>query len=242
MGDEFKIKVGQFEGPLELLLDLVEKRKLHISEVSLSQVTDEYIAHVKAMQEFNIPDTAHFILVASTLLLIKSRSLLPNLSLSSEEEADIKDLEERLRIYERVRGLSRHVKECFGKSMIFPRGERKMTEIVFSPDPGITLYSVCAALRGAILGIPIKNIVPETIVRKVISLEDMIVKLVDRVQNNLRLSFKEFAKGSTEKVEIIVSFLAMLELVKQGAIDVVQENHFEDIHMEAQSVGTPRYE
>lgn len=78
--DEFKIKVGEFEGPLELLLDLIEKRKLHINDVSLSQVTDDFINYLKALQEFSIPGISHFVLVASTLLLIKSRSLLPALS------------------------------------------------------------------------------------------------------------------------------------------------------------------
>lgn len=239
--DQFKVKVGEFEGPLDLLLDLIEKRKLHISDISLSQVTDDYINYVKALQEFSIPGIAHFVLVASTLLLIKSRSLLPTLTLSDEEEADIKDLENRLKMYQRIRELSRHVKTNFGKNIIFPRGEKLSITPVFSPDKSITLAGVLGALRAAIQSIPIKELIPQTVVKKVISLEEMIGKLVDRVQNSLKLSFKEFARGSAEKVEVIVGFLAMLELVKQGAIDVVQEKRFEDIHMEAQKVDVPKY-
>ncbi len=242
MEQQFKIKVGEFEGPLDLLLDLIEKRKFHINDVSLAQVTDDYIAYVRALQEYSIPGIAHFVLVASTLLLIKSRSLLPNLSLSLEEEGDIKDLENRLKLYQRVRDLSRHVKERFGKKIIFPRGERKEIEPVFAPDDSISVKSLLASLRIAIQSIPVKELIPQAIVKKVVSLEEMIGRLVDRVQSSLRLSFKEFAKGSVEKVEVIVSFLAMLELVKQGAIDVVQEGQFEDIHMESQKVGVPRYE
>jgi segregation and condensation protein A len=242
MHGEFKIKVGEFEGPLDLLLDFIEKRKLHINDVSLSQVTDDYINYVKALQEFSIPGIAHFVLVASTLLLIKSRSLLPTLSLSDEEEADIKDLEERLRLYQRIRGLSRHVKEKFGKNIIFERGDRKIVEPVFSPDETITLGSLLSGLKIAIKSIPIKEFIPQAIVKKVISLEEMITRLIERVQGSLKLSFKEFAKGSTERVEVIIGFLAMLELVKQGAIDVVQEKRFEDIHMEAQDVGVPKYQ
>lgn len=237
----YKVKVGEFEGPLDLLLDFIEKRKLHINDVSLSQVTDDYIAYVKTLQEFSIPGIAHFILVASTLLLIKSRSLLPSLSLSEEEQTDIEDLQERLRIYKRVRELSRHVKENFGKNIIFGRGEQKFITPIFSPDESITPTSLLGALKIAIQSIPIKEFVPQAIVKKIVSLEEMIERLVEKVQKNLKLSFKEFAKGSVEKVEVIVSFLAMLELVKQGSIDVVQEKRFEDIHMESQALGVPKY-
>ena len=89
----FTVKQQQFEGPLELLLDLIEKRKLFVSDIALAQVTDDYIAHIKSSTEFPIADSAQFILVASTLLLIKSKSLLPSLDLTTEEQADIKDLE-----------------------------------------------------------------------------------------------------------------------------------------------------
>lgn len=242
MADTYKVKVGEFEGPLDLLLDLIEKRKLHINDVSLSQVTDDYIQYVKALQEFSIPGIAHFILIASTLLLIKSRSLLPSLSLSSEEETDIKDLEERLKVYQRIRGLSGHIRERFGKKIIFGRSERRMIDPVFSPDRSISVSSLLAGIRTAIESIPVKELIPKTVVQKVISLEEMIGRLVDRVQSNLKLSFKEFSGGSEKKVEVIVGFLAMLELVKQGAIDVVQERMFDDIHMEAQEIGVPRYQ
>src|SRR3989344_4019754 len=96
MPEDFKVKVGQFEGPLELILDLIEKRKLHISDLSLSQIADEFIEHTKSYEDFPISDSADFILIASTLLLIKSKSLLPNLSLTEEEQESIEDLENRL--------------------------------------------------------------------------------------------------------------------------------------------------
>ena len=239
--DNYVVKIQNFEGPLDLLLDLIEKRKLHINDLSLSQVTDDYISHVKKLQEFSIPGIANFVLVAATLLLIKSRSLLPGLSLSDEEETDISDLEERLRIYKRVKKLSVHVKTRFGKEVIFERGELK-NEPVFSPPEGMTLLALIDSLKVVIKNIPIKEITPKAIVKKIISLEEMIVRLVERVESSLKLSFKEFSKGSVEKVEIIVSFLAMLELVKQGSIDVMQEKMFDDIHMEAQGVDVPKYQ
>src|SRR3989338_7957035 len=115
------VKTGSFQGPLDLLLDLIEKRKLPISEVSLAKVADDYIAYVKTLSEFPIAMSAHFILVASTLLLIKSKSLLPNLALSEEEQGSIEDLERRLRLYKRARELGRHIRSIFGINVIYPQ-------------------------------------------------------------------------------------------------------------------------
>ena len=92
----FAIKTEVFEGPLDLLIDLVERRKLLINDISLAAVTDEYIEHVSRMQERSLSGTAHFVQLAATLLLIKSKSLLPVLELTDEEEHAIEDLEERL--------------------------------------------------------------------------------------------------------------------------------------------------
>ncbi|MDE2172553.1 MAG: segregation/condensation protein A, partial [Patescibacteria group bacterium] len=99
----FTVKTQTFEGPLDLLLDLIEKRKFFISDISLAKVTDDFITHIKQFENMPMGESAHFILVASTLLLIKSKSLLPELALSVEEQGDIRDLETRLKIYKRIK-------------------------------------------------------------------------------------------------------------------------------------------
>lgn len=237
---EFLVKQESFEGPLDLLLDLIEKRKLHVSDVSLAAVTDDFVAHVKEMEQYSLSGVAHFVLIASTLLLIKSKALLPNLSLTEEESADIKDLEERLRVLQRIRELSIHVKDSYGKKIIFAKGENKQIEVVFSPDPTINLTSIKDGILRVLSSIPAKEIVPQAIVKKVISLEEMIEHLVTRVQSSMKTSFKQFAGGHKEKVNVIVGFLAMLELVKQGVIAVTQDEHFADIDIETAEVGVPR--
>lgn len=244
MPEQFHIKTQVFEGPLDLLLSLIEKRKLLINDVSLSQVTDDFIAHIKQEQNFPLSDSANFILIASTLMLIKSKSLLPTLELSQEEQTSIEDLNKRLQLYQKIKELSRHVEERFGKHMIYPKRETKHIKPVFSPEEGMTVPGLLTAIREVLKNLPKKELLPKAIVRKVISLEEMIVSLTERIQSNLRMSFKEFsgAHNKTERVHIIVSFLAMLELVKQGIIDVNQEAQFGDIHMETQGdVGVPRY-
>src|SRR5210317_1605912 len=94
-GNVFQIKTEVFEGPLDLLLQLVEKRKLFINDVSLAKVTEDYIDYVNAVERFPMADAAQFILIASTLLLLKSKSLLPSISLTDEEEESIENLERR---------------------------------------------------------------------------------------------------------------------------------------------------
>jgi len=124
----FKVKMEGFEGPLELLLSLIEKRKLPINDVSLATVTDDYIGHIETQKEFPLSQTSHFVLVASTLLLIKSKSLIPTLELTEDEEEDMENLERRLRLFKRNKELSVHVLSMFGKNVLFEANEAKMVD------------------------------------------------------------------------------------------------------------------
>jgi len=237
----FIVKQQHFEGPLDVLLSLIEKRKLFINDISLAKVADDYLAHVKQLENFPIADSANFILVASTLVLIKSKSLLPNLELSDDEKGDIADLERRLKIYQRIKELSVGVKALYGRKILFPLEPRKV-EPIFSPNDSINIPAFLAAVKEVLKSLPKKEFLPKAVVTKVMSLEDMITRLTKRVTDNLRMSFREFSKDDREnKVHVIVSFLAMLELVKQGIISVAQEKHFEDIIMETEALETPRY-
>src|SRR3989344_7839202 len=137
----FKVRVGEFEGPLEVLLDLIEKRKLHISDVTLSQVADEFIEYTKSFENFPIGDSADFILVASTLLLIKSKSLLPNMPLTEEEQVSIEDLENRLALYKKHKDLSLNLGRMFGNFLYFAQ-EKRGVRAVFAPTPEITLSAL----------------------------------------------------------------------------------------------------
>jgi len=234
--DTYTIKTAGFEGPFGLLLDLVEKRKLFINDVSLAAVTEDYLNYMNklgASNSIHHSEIASFVLVASTLILIKSKSLLPNLDLTAEEEGDIKNLEERLRLYELFTKLGRNIKNNFGENIIFEPLERKNEVLIFLPDNQITKESMMGFARDVLQAMPKTVLLPEVEVRKVISLEEMLDKLTRRIKDTLQMSFREFAGGGRggreEKVKMIVGFLAMLELVRQGIIHVVQENDEADI-------------
>ena len=233
-----------YEGPLDLLLELIEKRKLLINDISLAQVTDEYIARVNSMGELPIADTAEFVALAATLLLIKSRSLLPTLTVSEDESRDIKELEYRLAVYQLLKEAA---KELAAARPALWAGERPERESIFLFDESITEGALVSAGQALISGFPKSLTLPKVAVRKIASLEETIEQLATRVSSAFSVSFKEFSglgKAATAEAKhgVIVSFLALLELVKQGILQARQDSHFSDITLESDAVTTPRYE
>lgn len=238
----YKVQTEVFEGPLDLLLQLIEKRKLFINDIALAEVTDDYIEYINTLKDFPTADIAHFILVASTLILIKSKSLLPVLSLTEEEKTDVEDLERRLKLYQRFRDLSLHVQAQFGKNISFERPNPLKREVGFASSKDLSKEGLLEGIKRILTNLPKPEFIPKTVVQKVISLEEVIESLTERVKRGIKTSFKEFAKNKAQKVDVIVSFLAMLELVKQGILAVEQREHFGDIEMESNDVGVPNYE
>lgn len=232
----YAVKIKDFEGPFDLLLGLIENKELSINEVCLAEIADQYLEHLKTMENFPLEEVASFVVVASTLMLIKSHSLMPSMHISHEEEKSITELEDRLKVYQKMRELAVGLRSKLGVSPMFEREAFKGFEISFLEPEGVTIQRLREVLAGALENLPAKEKLPEVEVRKIISLEEKIMELTDRMQNSLRMSFKEFSKsgkdGSELKAEIIVSFLAMLELVKQGIIMVKQEGLFDNIDME----------
>jgi segregation and condensation protein A len=237
----FNITTEAYQGPFEVVLDLIEDRKLLVNDLALASITEEYISHVRAQETFPVEETANFIQIAATLLLIKSKSLIPDLTLTEEESADIDDLKRRLEAYEKVREAARELSRIFGKRMLLPQGERA-TEPFFAPARDLSTEALAGALARVLAAREEVEALPETRVKPVISIEDMMDTLAKRVQSAMTLSFKQFAGERSEKVEVIVSFLALLELVKQGAVMVEQYEQHGDIrisHTESSSV--PHY-
>lgn len=239
MDEQFKVKTEVFEGPLELLLNLIEKRKLFINEISLSGVTEDYIEYVKKLSDMPMSNIANFIIIAATLILIKSKSLLPGLPLTEDEESSIEDLEKRLVLLKIYKDAGELISKNLQGNANFVRPYSKQRDPIFMPDRNFTVQNIFLGIQSVISNLPKKEVVVPTVtVKKVVSIEEMIGNLTDRITSQIRISFKEFAGHRGEKiekekkVEIIVSFLAMLELVKQGIVDVIQDRHFEDISIE----------
>lgn len=233
----YTIKTPSFEGPLELLLELIEARKLFVNEIALAAVTDDYISYLRSRPVTDLGETTQFVSVASTLILIKSRSLLPGFTLTKEEEEKVVNLEHRLRVYQIVREAAGEMLAAFGKQIMFAGPERSDSLPVFSPDSSLTPESLYGAIATLIAAVPKEERIAEVRVETVMSLDEMIENLHERIETAMKLSFREFSGngGGSEreqKVFVIVSFLAMLELVRQGLMSAEQDAPFEDIALE----------
>lgn len=181
----FSFKSNVFEGPLELLIELVEKRKLLINDISLAAVTDEYIKQVSDMQEKSLPHTAQFVQLAATLLLIKSKSLLPVLELTKEEEVMIDDLEDRLRQYQIYRDAGQYLISIFGKTPLYSPRFVPPKEALFIPDAYCTIDALREAMDSVLNNLPKKEIKPKVQVKQTISLEEMMHNLQKRIETQL---------------------------------------------------------
>lgn len=232
----YTVKTHVFEGPLELLLNLVEGKKLFINEIALAAVTNDYLAFARAAAG-DLTELTSFLSVAATLILIKSRSLLPGFLVTKEEEKDIVDLESRLALYAMMRDISVELSARYGTKVVRLGVDRMLIASVFAPDPKLTADIVRAAALECLVRVPKEEVLPEVRVRKIVSIDAMLDDLTERIAGAVKMSFREW-QGSVVgtdreavKSNVIVSFLAMLELVRQGMMDALQHADFDDIEL-----------
>ncbi|MES2985619.1 MAG: segregation/condensation protein A [Patescibacteria group bacterium] len=251
MNNSYIVKTEHFEGPLDVLLTLIEKRKLLINQVSLATVTEEFMRHIESLHapEF-IKEKTSFVVVASVLLLIKARSLLPTLTVTEEETEDIVDLERRLKTLEFIRSISKQIEAKYGKKIIYNQGNFKRDFCIFAPSNDISISNIHEAVGRVMHKLPKpEKKIPEVKIRTVVSIEEMMQTLTTRIQKAISTTFTQFTKANASggdvkevKQNVVVSFLALLELVKQNTIFVEQTQMFAEIDIksvEHTGVGTP---
>lgn len=227
---EFIFKHEKFEGPFELLLELIEKEKLVISDISLARVTDEYIAYIKTLERLDPEALAEFLVVAAQLMLIKSCSLLPTLTVGDQEEESLEKLEKRLVEFKKLREVAQGLKKIErGYAIIAGRESCIGREPIFYPPRELTPEKIRSAFAAFLAALPKVEKLVEEKLRRVISLQEKISHIRDFLMNSVEKAFSELVSGSREKVEIIVSFLAILELARQQFIDLNQDELFSDI-------------
>ncbi len=238
----FKIQTDVYSGPLDLLIDLIEKRKLLINDISLASVTDDYMAYVAQFEKNPLREMADFIVLASTLLLLKSKSLLPVLELTEQEEETLESLEKRLRYYQIFRNVAKTLESLFGKRVAYERRFVPDQNPLFLPDRYTNTEALRLAMTDVVKNLPKKIEKPKVQVKTVISLETMIDRLRERIEKQLTFKFKDFTGNSGERTTVIVGFLAVLEMVKQGIVLVRQSARFHDIEIEREGSSAPRYQ
>ncbi len=232
-GAGYVIKLDVFEGPLELLLYLIERQELDITAVSIAQVTDQYLEYIARAENISPKLMADFIAMAARLLQIKSRALLPRPAEVEEEEEDPAEvLARQLRLYKQFRRVAHLL------------GERERnhlrTYVRTAPPPAIERTLKPGELSLEDLINALQRVLEETeeapeltvITPYPVSIQDKITHLRELLHTRGRIEFTELLRTSRHRQEVIVSFLAVLELIKQGEIRIRQEHLFGPIFIE----------
>tara|TARA_B100001179_G_scaffold233130_1_gene229465 strand:- start:1384 stop:2118 length:735 start_codon:yes stop_codon:yes gene_type:complete len=239
---QFTITTESFSGPIDILLRLIEKRKLPINDVSLAAIADDYLHFLEHDGfEQNLSSRTHFVFVASTLVLIKSKSLLPSLELTDEEEEDIATLKKRLALFSLFQKRADGLKNVIGAQPKMFTAKAKKRTVVFSPTENISKKNLLNALRDVLQEVPeLPSKKKESGVEIVIHIQKLMNSLVERIQSSGKVIFNDFIQKFTQtsqtkketKVYTIVGFLGMLEMSKNKQISVHQNENFESITME----------
>jgi segregation and condensation protein A len=217
----------KFSGPLDLLLGLLGEKKLSISELSLSKVTEQYLLYLDKLEKNKVEELADFLVVGSSLLLLKSKALLPQFA---PDEDDGPSLEEQLRIYKNFIEASKKVNQLWLGYRIssFRIEPPRKSENFVSPTnlSSTALYQSMLQLVSRLK--PLKPL-PETMIDKAISMKEKLDQIRNYLKKRKQIGFYEIINNSRNKTDVIVSFLALLELVKQKTVFLEQEQGFGDI-------------
>jgi len=223
-----EVKLEKFSGPLDLLLRLIEAKQLEITDVALAEVTDQYLAYIEE-SEVDMAQLADFLVVASKLLLIKSRALLPALALSQEEEGEIRDFALQLREYQRYREAVRTIRQfALGDKFIYTRPAWSGLNLGFFPPSRLRPEDLAPALRQILETLEqFLRPLEEKLISRTVTMEEKIKEIMNRIEERARLGLAELASGT--KGDLILAFLALLYLFKEKMLKVIQTKRFGEI-------------
>ncbi len=235
------IKIEKFQGPLSLLLQLIEKQEMDITEISLAKIADQYVDYIKSLDKINPDDMADFLVVAARLLLIKSRALLPYLY--PEEEQEIEEFEQQLRMYkEFLEAMKKIEAKLKKKKFMFAREFNRKAVLslaqgisLFSPPKRLTIKDMVTVFQGLIKNLEPEQKLEEERLEHKINIEDKILTIQKMLISRIKMSFNKLLNNTKSKTEVIVSFLAMLELIKQREVVVMQKELFGEIMINSNS-------
>lgn len=234
-------KLNSFEGPLDLLLHLIDKAEIDIHEVSISEITDQYMEYLHAMKELELEVTSEFLVMAATLLAIKSKQLLPKPPVFEDEYEDWPDdgldprdeLIQKLVEYRKFKQIAEQLREKeFERSLVYSREPEDMTPFMkeekVNPVEGLLVSDLIAAFQKALRRAARRNVVA-TVQRDEISVKDRIRDIVDVLKQYETVRFSRLIRENMDRHEVVVTFLAILELMKMKHIHCFQHQLFDDI-------------
>ncbi|QAA32084.1 segregation/condensation protein A [Clostridium manihotivorum] len=235
------IKITNFEGPFDLLLHLIKQNKMDIHDIKIYELTNQYMDFLNSMKEMDLEITSEFIVVAATLLEIKSRMLLPKPVKEDEEDKDPKlDLVEKLLIYKKIKNAAAFLgKKSLYTGKIFTKKpeiiedlSKDNNEDIFLNITMLDLYNLFNELINNYKNKQNTNVIEKRIYADKYKLEDKMSYISDMVLKRRNIDFQNLLYECESKIEKVVTFLAVLELIKQRVIKVMQEDSFANIYIE----------
>lgn len=230
----YEIKTNNFSGAMEKLLELIEEKKMDITTINLSEVTGDFLKHLSKLKELegggeNIERLiADFIVVAARLILIKSKTLLPELKFSEEEEVEVKDFELRLKIYKEMREASKLFLGLWqSKERGFAREFFSDRPAIFHPSKQLKKEELFFILKKVVEGIKSEIKEEKQERKKIVTVEEKMSEMLLKVKEGL-VSFLKLSKGRG-KSEVVALFLAILHLIRDHLITIEQEDNFSDV-------------
>lgn len=235
----YQIKLPVFEGPFDLLFHLIEKSEVDIYDIPIAEITEQYLEYIAAMQMFDLDVASEFLVMAATLLSIKAKMLLPKPPVIDEElgedETDPRDeLVEKLLEYKKFKVMAEYLqnKEVYMSTVYTRPNEQEMFMHLFSeenPLEGINMNNLLEALK-EVLDRAVENNLTGEIQRDEVTVKDKMKEIMRRIFFNKKgIAFKDLFSRSASKVEIIITFLAILELIKLGNIRAYQPRAFAEL-------------
>lgn len=225
-----KLLQHQFEGPLDLLLSLIEDQKLDITQIALAQVTEQFLAYIKELKELDATILADYLSIAAKLLVIKSKAILPTLEMEPEEEEIGADLTEKLLLFKQFKEVANHLKKLDGNlNQSFTRNLIFSERVTFLPDPEVTKNVLKTSILQIIQGLKELDNLPQAKIKEAISIQEKIDSLQALITSKIQTTLSTLLADAKNRSEVIVTFLALLELTKQKILTVEQETLFTDI-------------
>ncbi len=225
-----QVNIIQFNGPLDLLLQLIEQQKMDITQISIAAVTEQFLQHIKNLDTIDPTSLADYLSVAAKLLVIKSKAILPTLQLDKEEEEIAIDLEQKLVLYKKFKEAAKFLKTLDNKrEQSFSRDVSFEEKISFFPDPEITNDKLRDSILNILNSLEEINNLPNATVKEAISIQDKIASLQEMLTDRIQTKMSDLIATAKDKTEVIVTFLALLELIKQRILIVDQEEIFSEI-------------
>ncbi len=235
--DDYKVSLEVFEGPLDLLLYLIKKDEVDIYDIPIGRITDQYMEYLQLMKVLDLNIAGDFIVMSATLMLIKSRMLLPVEDRSEADEEDEEDprwdLVRQLVEYKKFKDAADHLEELeVHMENVFGR-ESEHVELGEPPDVDLrdaSIFDLISALNEALGRVKEEDL--QEIFAEEYTVSQKVTYIVENLKITKRLSITDLFTGMTSRQEIVCTFLAVLELIKLSRIAAVQDNHFGEIMVE----------